>query len=199
MCYWLQLILRELALYMLHFCFNLYCCPWNQNVQRGPLLKISKQSDGRTLLTPPRLLTWLFVEISMADSPIMLKRIQNPKKYLLALLCLHARSNPLCAHSGHMLHSSVKSISNLMKKKDVNQKFRHQKGCACATFECGNILLAIVVFSCKSNINLTDNACDRAIFTFYYCNIVFRNVINFWGSTVFRESPVQDIFSTCPV
>ena len=117
MCYWLQLILRKLALYMLHFCFNLYCCPWNQNVQRDPLLKISKQSDGRTMLTPPRLLTWLFVEISQADPPIMIKRIQNQKIYLLALLCLHARSNPLCAHSGHMLHSSVKSISNLMKKK----------------------------------------------------------------------------------
>ena len=50
-------------------------------------------------------------------------------------------------------HCTIKSCFNQEYFKPDEEKgcrlFRHEKGCACATFECGNILLPIVVFSCR--------------------------------------------------
>ena len=65
-------------------------------------------------------------------------------------------------------HCTIKSCINQEYFKPDEEKgcrfFRHEKGCACATFECGNILLPISVFSCKSDFNMTENVHDTEMF-----------------------------------
>ena len=60
-----------------------------------------------------------------------------------------------------MPHSSITSFSKPDEENGC-RLFRQQKGCA--TFECGNILLPISVFSCKSDFNMTDNVDDTEMF-----------------------------------